>query len=164
MSPPLVDLPISYYKGIGRVVQAHAILEHNVSELVYALLFLSRAEGQLAFEYRAASTMLTLARRLIEVRGITSAVDLVALEDQVKDCCQARDQLAHGLWIAKGTQIALRLVEGNYETPEGKRSRPILPEGKTLPDKYFDQTRTVILDTATAVLELTETVKALLSA
>jgi hypothetical protein len=113
-------------------------------------------EGRIAFEYRAASTMFTMARRLIELRGITPNMDVVALEEQIKELCEARDQLAHCVWVEKGGQIALRLTQGNYVTAEGKRSRQILPQGSTLPPNYFDGTRAVILETTGTVNELRE--------
>src|SRR5207244_1433286 len=66
---PLIDLPLTYYKGIGKVIQAHALLEAAVSELIFSLMRTRAPEGRVAFEYRAASTMFTVARRLLELHG-----------------------------------------------------------------------------------------------
>jgi hypothetical protein len=63
--------------------------------LLFALLKVSRSGGRVAFEYRAASTMFTLARRLLELHGITPHLDVIELGGQIKDACNARDQLAH---------------------------------------------------------------------
>jgi hypothetical protein len=160
---PAVDLPISYYKGIGRVIAAHAILENNVSELVFDLMKIGSPEGRVAFEYRAASTMFALVRKLLALRGIEPNLNVADLGDQISDLCKARDQLAHGLWVKRNGMIALRLTEGTYDTPEGRRSRAILPEGKTLPDNYFEHTRQLILDTAGIVNDLREQVRSALS-
>jgi hypothetical protein len=159
---PLIEMPISYYKGIGRVVQAHALLETGVAQLMFAILKIQEPEGRVAFEYRAASTMFTMARRPLELHGLTPKVDVVALEEQIKELCDARDQLAHCLWVERDGEIAIRLTQGTYETLEGKRSRPILPEGKRLPSNYFGDTRELILETAKIVNSLREDVEAAL--
>src|SRR5437016_2465202 len=106
------DLPISIYKGVGKVITAHAILETMVSELVFDLMRVDYPAGRTAFPYSAASKQFTLARELIALRGITSSIDLVDLEDQIKDCTTARDQLAHGVWLrGKNGSLGLRLTE-----------------------------------------------------
>jgi hypothetical protein len=57
-----VDLPLTYYKGIGKVIQAHALLELCVSEVLFELMKIDYKAGRTAFAYRAASTQFTSVR------------------------------------------------------------------------------------------------------
>jgi hypothetical protein len=155
----LLDLPSSYLRGIGKIIMANALLENHVSELIFTLLKLTPNEGRVAFEYRGASTMFTLARRLLELHGITPKIDVIDLEECIRDCCQARDQIAHGVWYKKDDVIRLRLTAGSYETPEGKRSRAITPEGKIIPPDYWEHTQMTILQNAQVVLRLRKEVQ-----
>jgi hypothetical protein len=145
--PILVELPLSIFKGIGKVTAAHAMLEHLVSEIVFDLLKIEYAVGRSAFAYRAASTQFTLVRSLLDVRGIKPSINVVELEDQIRELCAARDQLAHGIWSELDGRVGLVRTEGTYETAEGRRSRAVLPQGMNLPEGYFDKTREVILST-----------------
>ena len=56
--PIEIDLPLNIYKGIGKVLSAHAILEQLVSEIVFELMKVDYKAGRTAFPYRAASTTL----------------------------------------------------------------------------------------------------------
>jgi hypothetical protein len=88
-----------------------------------------------------------LVRSLLDVRGIKPSINVVELEDQIRELCAARDQLAHGIWSELDGRVGLVRTEGTYETAEGRRSRAVLPQGMNLPEGYFDKTREVILST-----------------
>jgi hypothetical protein len=149
--PILTELPLSVYKGIGKVIATHAALEHVISEIVFDLLKIEYAVGRTAFAYRAASTQFTLVRSLLDVRGIKPKIDIIALEDQIRELCSARDQLAHGIWSELDGRVGLVRT---YDTPEGRRARAILPQGMNMQERYFDGTREVILSTLTVLQEL----------
>jgi hypothetical protein len=88
-----------------------------------------------------------LVRSLLDVRGIKPSINVVELEDQIRELCAARDQLAHGIWSELDGRVGLVRTKGTYETAEGRRSRAVLPQGMNLPEGYFDKTREVILST-----------------
>lgn len=158
----LAELPERYYTGIGRVIQAHAILENRVSETMFDIMKIGYAEGRVAFKYRAASTQFDLVVDLVHLRGLKPSIDLNALRDQIKDCCEARDQLGHCVWVRDSDIIGIRLTDGHYETPEGKRSRAVLPEGKVLADDYFEAQRQLTMETVEIVQALKNELKTLL--
>lgn len=129
-------------------------MEHVISEIVFDLLKIEYAVGRTAFAYRAASTQFTLVRSLLDVRGIKPKIDIIALEDQIRELCSARDQLAHGIWSELDGRVGLVRTDGTYDTPEGRRARAILPQGMNMQERYFDGTREVILSTLTVLQEL----------
>jgi len=52
--PVEFDLPPSVYKGIGKIISAHALLETIVLDLVFVLMKIEAPEGRIALGYRAA--------------------------------------------------------------------------------------------------------------
>src|SRR5271168_4974055 len=125
----VVDLPMSYYQGIGQIVQAHSILEDRVSMLLFKLMKVDEAIGRSALGYKSAHERFKTIRLLIELHGIQVLTPLTALENQILDCCNLRDQFAHGIWIANETgKIAIRLARGILEAEEGKIDRRFAPE------------------------------------
>src|SRR5262245_26755640 len=88
--PIETDLPLNIYKGIGKVLSAHAILEQLVSEIVFELMKVDYKAGRTAFPYRAASTQFTLVRSLLRLRKLKPKINIIDLEAQIKDCCTVR--------------------------------------------------------------------------
>jgi len=158
--PIEIDLPLNIYKGIGKVLSAHAILEQMVSEIVFELMKVDYKAGRTAFPYRAASTQFTLVRSLLRLRKLKPKVNVADLEAQIKDCCTVRDQLAYGVWIRQRGELKLRLTEGTYNTPQGKQFRATMLEARQPPEGYFDANREVILVTAKLVQKLKKEVVA----
>jgi hypothetical protein len=160
----ITDLPPSLYDGIGKIVSAHAVLEDRVSQLLFGLMEIDESIGRTSLAYRAAIERFKTAKTLIDFHGLAIVTPLNRLEDQIKDCCDLRDQFAHGVWIeGKNGELAVRLTRGTYETPEGKADRRFVPEGKIISDDtYWDRSRTVILSTVRGVNDLIDEVKDLL--
>jgi hypothetical protein len=52
--PVAVNLPQGVYRGIGKIISIHALLETIVSDLVFILMKISAAEGRTALGYRSA--------------------------------------------------------------------------------------------------------------
>jgi hypothetical protein len=82
-------------------------------------------------------------RKMLDLHGITASMDTVALLQQIQECCDDRDQFAHGVWIRDdGGNLALRLTRGVFETPDGKADRSFLPEPQYVPRRsLFSDTR-----------------------
>ena len=153
------DLPADKYLGIGKVVAAHALLEEMVSRLLFTLMKIDENVGRSSMGYRAASERFKTAKILIGLHGLSVLTPLNDLENQIKGCCDMRDQFAHGIWMhGLEHEIALRLTRGVYETPEGKGDRRFVPEGLIIPDDYYDGARKIILSTVRGVSELIDEV------
>jgi hypothetical protein len=121
--PVEIDLPPSVYKGIGKIISIHALLENVVSDLVFLLMKVNAAEGRTAFAYRSAGEQFKLVRKLLDLRGISvQEFNLNAITDQIDDCCMMRDQLAHGIWVKKDGVLGLRVTKGTIRTP-GRSAR-----------------------------------------
>lgn len=163
--PAVIDLPLSLYKGIGKIISAHAMLENVTSDLVFILMKVSAAEGRTAFEYRSASVQFKLIRKLLDLRGIVvTDYNLNAMTDQIDDCCMIRDQLAHGIWVRKDGRLGLRLTKGAFESEDGHRSRAITPQGMFVSNEYYDEARDMIINTIAVVQHFTSAVKSALHA
>jgi hypothetical protein len=160
-----VDLPQSVYKGIGKIVSMHALLETIVSDLVFILMKVNAAEGRTALGYRSAGEQFKLVRKLLDLRGIVIAgFNINAISDGIDDCCTMRDQMAHGIWMRKDGILGLRLTKGGFESDEGYRSRAITPEGMRVPPEYYEQAREIIKSTVAEVQHFTVAVKSALQA
>lgn len=160
--PMVVELPADIYEGIGKIVSAHAILETQVWETLFDISKLEYPIGRVLTRYQAAGERFKTIRRLLDLHGITPSMNTNQLFDQIADCCDARDQFAHGVWtrVPPNNKLALRLTRGDYETPDGKADRSFIPEATFLPDGYFDQMRRTILGTIEVVMKLKEEINA----
>lgn len=158
--PVLIDLPQEIYQGIGKVVSAHAILETQITELLFELSQIKFPVGRVTFRYQAASERFKIAMKLFTLHGIRADVNLNDLRDKIIECCNARDQFAHGILVHnKRTGLsALRLTRGEYETLEGRADRSFIPQAITIDDDYYDRTRKMILKTAKVIIDLKNTV------
>jgi hypothetical protein len=100
--PVETDLPHNVYKGIGKIISIHALLETIVSDLVFLLMKVEAPEGRTALGYRSAGEQFKLVRKLLDLRGIVIAdFNLNEMTDGIGDCCTIRDQMAHGIWVRK---------------------------------------------------------------
>lgn len=151
------DLPKEVYEGIGKIVSAHGVLETQVSDLLFDLAQIDFSIGRVTFRYQAASERLKTIKRLMVLHGLEAPplLNINELLEQITNCCNARDQFAHGVWIrAADGKLALRLTKGEFETDEGIVDRTFVPQGVFIPDDYWDATQKVILITAAVVLKL----------
>ncbi len=161
--PVEFDLPISVYKGIEKIISAHALLETIVLDLVFVLMKIEPPEGRIALGYRSAIERFKLVRQLLDLRGITIAdFNLNEMENGIGDCCAMRDQVAHGIWVRKNGILGLRLTKGGYELKDGYRSRAIIPQGMDVPDNYYDRAKEIIKSTIAEVQHFTVAVQAAL--
>lgn len=161
-----IKLPPGVYKGIGKIISIHALLETLVSELVFLLMRVEPAEGRTALGYRSAGEQFKTVRKLLDLRGIELPdFNINEIATGIEDCCTMRDQMAHGVWVRKPNGVlGLRLTKGGFESEEGYRSRAITPEGMQIPHEYYDQAREIIISTIAEVQHFTEAVKVALQA
>jgi len=156
----VVALPPAVFQGIGKVISAHACLELMALELIFELMRLNYPEGRVGIRYVSAVERFKTAVRLLDLHGITPSMDLGPLEKRILRCCDARDQLAHGIWwAAEDGGLRLRLTKGEYDTPQGKASRTAMPVGAIVPDAYYDQAMNAAIQVALEVQALKEEVK-----
>jgi hypothetical protein len=163
--PVEIDLPQGVYKGIGKIISIHALLETIVSDLVFVLMKVNAAEGRTALGYRSAGEQFKLVRKLLDLRGIAPTnFNINSISDAIDDCCTIRDQMAHGIWVRRNGFLGLRLTKGGFESDEGYRSRAITPEGMEVPPEYYDQAREIIKSTIAEVQHFTVAVRTALQA
>src|SRR5262249_47438695 len=150
------DLPASINEGIGRVIMTHAILETQVTELLYELTEISYPAGRVAFGYRNARDRFSTIITLLDMHGIEPSVNVNKLRDQIGDCCAARDTFAHNVWLRREStgEIGIRVTKGTMETPEGKMNFQFVPHGQALPDGYFESTVAAMRSTIAVVIDL----------
>jgi|SRR6516225_4820349 len=164
------DLPPHVYEGIGKIVAAQAILETAVTDLLFNLAEIDFSVGRVVFRYQAGSERFKTVKRLMVLHGLETTLPSVPsvvseLEQQITDCCNARDQFAHGVWIqCPDRELALRVTKGQFETDEGIIDRTFVPQAMSVPDEYYEQTRQVILTTAAAIDRLRRKLVAALKA
>ena len=157
--PIVQELPLHVCRGIGKVVSAHAVLETEVTNLLFDLAGIKYPIGRMSFRYQAASERFKLVKRLMSLHGLSAPQELPINEllDQITDCCNARDMFSHGVWVkTKEDRLALRLTKGEFKTEEGVIDRTMLPQAMFVPSDYYEATRHVILITAQAVSRLRE--------
>jgi hypothetical protein len=156
----VIDLPTGIYDGIGMVVQAHAILETALQELLFDLMRVDCPSGRVVLRYQSGTERFKTVRRMLDLYGITVSMNTVDLLDQIQECCDHRDQFAHSVWVRdEEGNIMLRLARGVFETPDGMADRSFLPEAKYVPDDVYSQIRENILSTIRQVHDLKHEVK-----
>lgn len=131
-------LPSDLSQGIGNVIVAHALLEWKVVTLVCDLLKIDYSDGRVVFAYLGASRGFLMARELLEMKEVTVTVDLSKLQTDIDLAGAKRNELAHGLWMDEDGEPRLRLIKGEYQSPDGPVKRTTLPQGGRVPAGYFD--------------------------
>jgi hypothetical protein len=152
--PTVFDLPAHVNEGIGKLIMTNAILETQISELMYDLAKIDYPAGRVSFGYRNAADRFKTIIELIEMRGIKPSIDLNKLKKRIDKCCVARDIFAHNVWVKEGDKNLIRQAKGTLETPEGKHNFKYMPHGQMVPDGYFANTVQAIKATIGNVLEL----------
>lgn len=155
------DLPAATNEGIGKLIMTHAILETQVSELLYDVAEITYPAGRVAFGYRSAGDRFSVIINLLDMHGITPSIDLNELHKQIKDCCDARDTFAHNVWLKdKNGMIGIRVAKGTLETPDGKHNLKFVPAGHIPPDNYFPTAVETIKSAIAQLMSLKDEVKA----
>lgn len=112
------DLPAGTNEGIGKLIMTHAILETQVSELLYDVAEISYPAGRVAFGYKNAWDNFKIIITLLDMRGIAPSTDLNKLKAQIKDCCDSRDTFAHNVWLKdKSGNLGIRVRREHWKHP-----------------------------------------------
>jgi hypothetical protein len=160
--PAETNLPQWMIDGIGRVTVAQAFLEWRVTVLVFDLLMIDHPEGRVTLKDQSAFDRFKTVKSLLNLRGITSAVDVNALGKVIEECTTRRNQLVHGIWSRVDGDIKLRLTKDSFDTAEGQVNRTFMPQMATIPRSYFEDT-VIAIEAATAeVMKLWKEVEAAL--
>lgn len=151
------DLPLSYYRNIGKIISAHAILEAQVLDTLCVLTLTKFSIGYVVLRYQAASERFKTIRKLLVLHGIRPTANLKALSNRIQSCCRTRDAFAHGTWVrTKEGKLGLRLTKGEYETDDGTIDRSFVPQVSTYSTEYYEKTRKLIIDVGWEVHSLRE--------
>jgi hypothetical protein len=158
--PVVTELPQWMIDGIGRVTVAQAFLEWRVTVLVFDLLMIDHPEGRVTLKDQSAFERFKTVKSLLNLRGITSTVDVSALSALIDKCTTCRNQLAHGIWSLKDGEIKLRVTRDSYTTEEGQINRTFMPEMVPIPRDHFTQALITIEAATSEVTKLWKEVEA----
>ncbi|HYK80614.1 MAG TPA: hypothetical protein VEU95_13350, partial [Micropepsaceae bacterium] len=67
----LEQLPVELNRGVGRIVSAHALLEHHLSACIASLVGLGHKERRLVLAEPRSEDRLQTIKRLIQVHGLS---------------------------------------------------------------------------------------------
>ena len=153
--PIVVNLPASTNEGIGKLIMTHAILETQVTELLYDLAQISYPAGRVSYGYRNAFDRFKTVVELLDMHGMVPRVDVKKLQKQIEQCCWNRDTFAHNVWLEDKNGVPrIRVAKGTVETPEGKHNFKFVPGIHLVPDEYFPSMVQITRSTIATVLDL----------
>jgi hypothetical protein len=160
----VLDLPASKYRGIGKIISAHAFLENQVFEVLCDLAKIDYSVGRVTLRYQAATERFKIIKRLMVLHSINTKTNLSALFTEIEKCCGIRDIFAHGVWVwTKHGDLGMRITKGEFEIDDGIVDRSFMPQVSTYSDGFFDTNRTEILKVAEKVSELKDQIAAALT-
>lgn len=129
---PLETLPPGYSKFLGDVIARWAIVEHVMTSCVRLNVRVPRQVADIAVREPRASDRIDMINELMQVRNITTTVDMGRLRTDVVVAEGQRNVLAHSVWcILEGTdQVFLVRSSASWRPPGiGSRvSRRMVPE------------------------------------
>ncbi len=92
------ELPLQYYRDMGRVIFHWARLENELKDTIYTLLSIGRKEGRIAVSNPRADQLVQRIGELISIKGLKTNVKLKEYGAAVQTLRTARDNIAHGIW------------------------------------------------------------------
>ncbi len=93
------ELPITYYRDMGRVIFHWARLESELKDTIYTLLSVGRKEGRIAVRTPRADDIVQMIGDLLSIKGLKTKVKLKEYKSAVQTLRGARDNIAHGIWV-----------------------------------------------------------------
>ena len=93
------QLPVSYYRDIGRVIFHWARLENELKDVIYTLLSIGRIEGRIAVSTPRADQIVERIADLLSIKGLKTKVKLKEYQSAVQILRVGRDTIAHGIWV-----------------------------------------------------------------
>ncbi|MBI4185417.1 MAG: hypothetical protein HY521_15605 [Proteobacteria bacterium] len=133
--PVVTDLPADMMQAIGRVIVEYALLELQLSRIIYDLLGVDQKVGRIAVREPRVKDRLEIIFDLINQKRLAlTDHEMKLLRKTSEACLIGRDQLAHGTWVRNpetGT-LLLRSTKGQWQPVKGQRGKTkhaIKPEG-----------------------------------
>jgi hypothetical protein len=133
--PTIHNLPTALNREIGRVVVSYARLEWLLSQILYAALGVSAAEGRIAVGEPRATDRFDRINDILRVNDlIPDPATIAKIREGIEACQTQRDQLAHSVWgkAPEDGRLLLCITKGSWQPvkgQKGKTSRKISPQG-----------------------------------
>lgn len=131
--PVLLELPVAYYREIGRIAHTCSYIEHVLQMLAYELLNITPVQGRIALRQPRAKETYEMLCELAEQIDITISSDFAVLQSALDKCSLERDKIVHGVWVmGDDGKVYLRVTSGTWQPikgMKGKTKRRIKPQG-----------------------------------
>lgn len=127
----LDELPVDLNRGIGRIVSAFALLEHNLDLSVSALTGLGHKERRIALFKERTESRLSTCKLLFEVHGLKVSIPEGLTVKKLKMVREARNLFAHGVWTKTQFGYAVIQTAGSWDHESGLGSRKLKPAAVT---------------------------------
>ena len=123
--PVVTDLPDDMMRAIGRVIVEYAMLELQLSRVIYDLLKVDPKAGRLAVREPRATDRLEVIFDLADLRGLDLEHEKPIFRKAIQTCVTERDRIAHGVWVrgTKTNELMLRLTKGSWQPVKGQRGK-----------------------------------------
>lgn len=117
------QLPVSYYRDIGRVIFHWARLENELKDVIYTLLSIGRIEGRIAVSTPRADQIVERIADLLSIKGLKTKVKLKEYQSAVQILRVGRDTIAHGIWVdhSGSKNPVLQRVRGSISPKPGQK-------------------------------------------
>jgi len=160
----LEQLPVDLNRGIGRVISAHALLEHHLGACIATLTGLGHKERRLVLaEMTRSETRLQIIKSLISVHNLNVAIPAPLTGTNLKRIREDRNLLAHGVWTDTAQGYAVIQTAGEWPKESGLGSRKIKPAAVTTDATALDALLATITGLRKAAEQLRDRVDAALA-
>jgi len=150
--PVALELPDRVFAGIGRVVSAQAVLEHEVLNLLIMLAEFNRPAGRITVREQAAADRFKTCHSMLVMHGV-NLKGVKPLLEKIDRCSKSCDELARGVWL-QSAEGGFYLMCGEYDE-QGPRTIAVT-------DDHFERTRRNILATMTEIVAVRRKVEGIL--
>lgn len=127
----LDQLPISLNKAVGRIIVAHALLEHHLQMCITKLVGVGHIEGRIALAEPRSESKLQNIKLLIKVHELSVSIPVNLTANHLKRVREDRNLFAHGVWTKSSQGYHVIQTAGDWGHESGNLSRKITPAGVT---------------------------------
>ncbi len=127
----VTELPVDLNRGVGRIVSAFALVEHQLDMCVAALSGLGHKERRIVLFKEKAESRLGTCKLLFEVHGLKVSIPESLTAKRLKRVREDRNLFAHGVWTRTSNGYAVIQTAGSWDHETGLGSRKIKPAGVT---------------------------------
>lgn len=137
-------LPTKYYAEIGRIITRWAVIEDQLNQLIFRVLWITELEGRLAIRAQRARERVKLLHDILESKGIRLPIDWKFLGTGIDHLQTFRDRLAHNVWVdhPDADVPVMRDFSTSFlkDVPQGHNAKAI-PFAVRLPFDYLKMMR-----------------------